>query len=104
MAGRQKIYVDFTIRDPDGRLYVARLEEFSPPPELGLVFTATDFDEFDVECQVVAIDHDNGRVLHRPVDTAAVPGTAALGDSAAASSGDTPSLLAERATADLVFQ
>ena len=76
MSGPQMIYVDFSVRDPDGRFYVAQLDDFSAPPRLGDTFVGTDFDEFEVECRVVAILYDRRQVLHRPVDAAAVPGTA----------------------------
>lgn len=75
MSGIQKIYVDFSVRDPDGRLYVARLSEFDEPPPLGSVFVGTDLDEFEVECRVLAVDRTGGVVYHRPVDATEVPGT-----------------------------
>lgn len=76
MTGEPKIYVDFTIRDPEGRFFVASLRRFPTAPSLGDTFVATDHEEFDgIECQILAIDHEAGRVYHRPVDPRSVPGT-----------------------------
>ena len=70
-----KIYVDFSTRDPKGRLYLARLSRFPQPVALFDRFIGTDFEDFEVECEVLAIDHVRGRVFHRPVDPSEVPGT-----------------------------
>lgn len=76
MSGLQKIYVDFSIRDPDGRFYRASLKDFAGEPQLADEFIGTDFDEFEVVCEIVAIDRLGNRVYHRPVDPSAVPGSA----------------------------
>ncbi len=79
MSGPQKIYVDFSARDLDGRRYRASLSSFPQRPRLRDRFTATDYDEFDgIECEVVGVDVERGWVYHRPVDPAAVPGTAPI--------------------------
>lgn len=75
MGGRPKIYVDFSVRDPEGRFYTARLADFEAPPALDSIFAGTDRDEFDVECRVLAVDHQVGRVYHRPTNASEVPGT-----------------------------
>jgi len=75
MGGQPKIYVDFSVRDPEGRFYSARLADFDQPPALSSTFVGTDLDEFEVECIVLAIDHRASRVYHRPVRAAEVPGT-----------------------------
>lgn len=76
MSGTPKIFVDFSIRDPEGRFYVASLHRFDHRPVLRERFIATDFEDFDdIECEVLAIDHPRGRVYHRPVDPSTVPGT-----------------------------
>lgn len=103
MTGRQKIYVDFTVRDPEGRYYAAQRSAFSPLPQLGLVFVATDFDEFEVECEVVAIQYDMDRVFLRPVDAEAVPGSAPHLDGAGSVSDAPLGVRAERASEELVF-
>lgn len=70
------IYVDFSLRDPAGRLYVARKRQFTAGVALGDRFIGTDHDEFTVECEVLAIDHLAERIYHRPVRPWEVPGTA----------------------------
>lgn len=75
MDGRPKIYVDFSVRDPEGRFYTARLADFETPPALDSIFVGTDLDEFEVECRVLAVDHQSGRVYHRPTNASEVPGT-----------------------------
>lgn len=76
MNSASMIYVDFSIRDLDGRIYVARLDDFDHTPDLGERFSATDHEEFiGVECMVIAIDRTSGRVYHRPVDPSEVPGS-----------------------------
>lgn len=75
MPALPTIYVDFNIRDPDGRLYSAQLGRFPPDVALYQHFIGTDYDEFTVECEVLAIDRVHGKVLHRPVDPSDVPGT-----------------------------
>lgn len=69
------IYVDFSVRDPAGRLYLASMDRFAGGVTLGDRFIGTDFEEFEVECEVLAIDHTAGRVYHRPVRPWEVPGT-----------------------------
>lgn len=79
MSGPQKIYVDFSARDLDGRRYRASLSSFPRRPGLRDRFIATDYDEFDgIECEVVGVDVERGWVYHRPVDPASVPGTAPI--------------------------
>lgn len=102
MPGPQRIYVDFTVRDPEGRFYVARVDQFSPKPELELAFIGTDFDEFEVSCEVLAIFHDEGVVLVRPLDAAAVPGTAVHPDTPAVMPTEV-GVTGERATSELVL-
>lgn len=75
MPGLPRIYVNFSTRDPEGRFYVARLSRFSDPVRLSQPFIGTDFDQFEVECVVLAIDYVHGRVYHRPVRPSEVPGT-----------------------------
>ena len=70
-----EVYVDFSLRDPAGRLYLAAKGRFPDGVSLGDRFIGTDFDEFEVECEVLAIDHANGRIYHRPVRPWEVPGT-----------------------------
>lgn len=69
-----KVYVDFSRRDPAGRLYLANLDRL-PMAALGQRFIGTDYDEFEVECEVLAIDHAAGDLYHRPVRPWEVPGT-----------------------------
>jgi hypothetical protein len=102
MPGLQKIYVDFSVRDPDGRFYVARTTQFSGPPGLGMKFVGTDFDEFEVECEVFAIFYRIGQVWVRPVDADAVPGTAPLPRSTASVPQEAFGVAAEEATGELV--
>lgn len=79
MSGPQKIYVDFSARDLDGRRYRASLSGFPRRPGLRDRFIATDYDEFDgIECEVVGVDIEGKWVYHRPVNPAAVPGTAPM--------------------------
>lgn len=63
MSGEPTIYVDFNRRDPKvaGRFY-ASLHRFEEP-ELGSMVRATDFDEFDVEARISAIDYYDGVVI-----------------------------------------
>lgn len=96
--------MDFTVRDPDGRFYQARVDQFSPAPELGLLFVGTDFDEFEVECEVVAIFYNEATVLVRPVEVAAVPGTAGVVDAATVQPQRALGVPAEQATDELVRQ
>ncbi len=70
-----RIYVDFSVRDPEGRFYTAQLDRFNAPIDLGDRFIGTDLDEFEVECEILAIDYRAGQVYHRPVRPADVPGT-----------------------------
>jgi hypothetical protein len=70
-----KVYIDFSLRDPEGRLYLASKDRFPSGVSLADRFIGTDFDEFEVECEVMAIDHATGRVFHRPVRPWEVPGT-----------------------------
>ena len=81
MTGLQTIYVDFAARDPNGLVYVARLSAFATEPELGECFIGSDYDQFEqVLCEVIGYDKVRGRVLHRPVNPADVPGTAQRSD------------------------
>lgn len=102
MPGPQTIYVDFTVRDPEGRFYLARIEQFNPAPQLGLTFIGTDYDEFEVECEVLAIFYYSGEVWVRPVDPATVPGTAAHPQAATANEPAAAGLRAEQATGELI--
>lgn len=104
MPGLPKIYVDFTVRDPDGRFYAARIDQFVSKPELGIRFIGTDLDEFEVECEVLAVFYDTGQVLIRPCDAAAVPGTAPLPRTATVTQAVPFSVSAEQATDELVLQ
>lgn len=75
MTGQQRIYVDFSVRSLNGRVYRARLKDFVERPALGSTFIGTDLDEFEVECRVLAADYASGVLYHRPVDATQVPGT-----------------------------
>lgn len=102
MSGLQKIYVDFTVRDPDGRFYLARASQFSAPPQLGMAFVGTDFDEFEVECEVLGIIYRTGMIWFRPVEADAVPGTAQLLHETTSAPETTLGVAAEDATGKLV--
>lgn len=66
-------------RDLEGRRYRASLSSFPQRPRLRDRFITTDYDEFDgIECEVVGVDVEREWVYHRPVDLAAVPGTAPI--------------------------
>ena len=102
MSGLQKIYVDFTVRDPDGRFYLARAGQFSAPPQLGMTFVGTDFDEFEVECEVLAVFYRTGQIWVRPVEADAVPGTAQLLDAKTSAPATILGVAAEDATGEVV--